>query len=318
ARAVSMSKVLVTGGSGFVGGHVVERLALKRHQALIMDLNPPFMYEVPEGSRYVRCDTRDGYSVKKHIDDFGGVDAIIHLAGVLGTSWLLDREEYAVEHNVNGALPVLRIARDLDVKIVAPMVANSWRNPYTITKKAAGEFMRMFVQEYGIKGTLVRETHVYGPRQPIDERQKIIPTLVGCALLGQPMPLFMKGEQAVDLVYAQDTAESIIRLALTPDAMVGEEAEFATGRLIKVKDVAQMILDITGSESELMFLGRRPGQTGEDDPYKDLNRIFREVGDWPITPVEEGLRNTIEWYQQHFWEAGGSVLARTDEIAGVR
>jgi UDP-glucose 4-epimerase len=313
-----MTKVLVTGGSGFIGGYVVERLAAQGHGVLSLDVNPPQFYAMPSGARFYRCDVRDGYMVQRRIEEFGGVDAIIHLAGVLGTSWLLDREEYAVEHNVNATLPMLRIARDLEVKMVAPMVANSWLNPYTITKRAAASFMKMFVQEYGARVTLVRETHVYGPRQAIDERQKIIPTLVGCALLGRPLPLFMQGEQRVDLVYAEDTAESLIRLALNTDAILGEEAEFATGRLVKVKDVARLIVEFAGSDSELLPLGRRPGQTGEDDPYRDLGRIFRECGEWPITPLEEGLKKTVEWYRQHLWEVGGYYLARSDELARAR
>lgn len=309
-------KVLVTGGSGFIGGYVVVQLAAQGHDVLSLDVDSPYLYTLPEyGVRFCRCDVRDGYGVKKRIDEFGGVDAIIHLAGVLGTSWLLDREEYAVENNVNATLPILRIARDLDVKIVAPMVANSWLNPYTITKRAMGSFIEMFRQEYGVSFTLVRETHVYGPRQAIDAREKIVPTLVGCALLDRPLPLFMEGEQRVDLIHAYDTAESLIRLALNREAMVGEEAEFATGNLLKVKDVAQKIIDISGSKSELMLLGRRPGQTGEDDPYRDLDRIFEECGSWPIMSLDDGLNETIRWYREHFWEVGGYHLARSEDLA---
>jgi UDP-glucose 4-epimerase len=311
-------RFLVTGGSGFLGGHVLERLSSQGHEVLSIDVASPVLFGALPGVVHRRGDVRDTYLLKKAIDEFGGIDAIIHLAGVLGTAWLLDREEFAVEHNVNGTLSVMRLGRDLDVKVVAPMVANRWLNPYTITKRAAADFMRMFRQEYGCTFTLVRETHVYGPRQVIDERQKIIPTLIGCALLGRPLPLFMQGEQRVDLVHASDVAESLIRVARSGQ-FAGEEVEFASGRLVRVKDVARMILEYSGSDSELLLLGRRPGQTGEDEPYNDLDCIFRACGRWPVVGLEEGLRLTVDWYREHFEEVGGWFLRRADDaLVGER
>ena len=304
-------RVLVTGGSGFIGGFIVNHLVSQGHQVLSFDLQVPYLYEAPEGCVFYQGDVRDGYTLARQVEQFGGIDAIIHLAGVLGTSSLLEREEYSVENNILTMLPVLRLARDLDVKIVSPMVANSWLNPYTITKKAAADFVQMFGQEYGVSYTLVRETHVYGPRQAIDERQKVLPTLIGCAILGQPLPLFLRGEQTVDLVHVDDVAESLIRVALNRDALNQKIVEFATGRLIKVKDVARMIIDIEGSSSELQLLGRRPGQTGEDDPYQDLGAIAQACGEWPMISLEDGLETTIAWYDAHFYEVGGAYLKQS-------
>jgi nucleoside-diphosphate-sugar epimerase len=290
------TKVLVTGGSGFIGGHVVELLEERGCDVLILDVQYPYEYRPGPSTTFALCDVAEPLAAENHVKGFGGVDAIIHLAGVLGTSSTIGKEHEAIRGNISTTLEALKIARRYDAKFVTPLVANTWRNPYSITKNAAAAFVEQYRDEYGLATTLVREAHVYGPRQKVNETQKLVPTLISCALKGLPLPVFEDGQQPVCPVYVRDAAEGLVRLALSREALLGEQVAFATGPEVSVNDVARLVLELTGSGSEIQRLGRRPGQSGRDDPYGDTDALFRAVGRWETVELTEGLRRTVDWY----------------------
>src|SRR5579884_3077414 len=172
-------RVLVTGGSGFIGGFVVEKLASRGATPVVLDLVPPRDLEV--APPYRQGDVRDPAVVERAV---AGCHAVVHLAGILGTDLTVDCPRETVETNLLGTLHVLESARRHGCRAVLINVGNDWDNPYTITKQAAVRFGLMYAREFGMPVTVIRAMNGYGPRQKADHTRKLVPTLVCAALRG--------------------------------------------------------------------------------------------------------------------------------------
>src|SRR5579884_2732446 len=163
-------RVLVTGGSGFIGGFVVEKLASRGATPVVLDLVPPRDLEV--APPYRQGDVRDPAVVERAV---AGCHAVVHLAGILGTDLTVDCPRETVETNLLGTLHVLESARRHGCRAVLINVGNDWDNPYTITKQAAVRFGLMYAREFGMPVTVIRAMNGYGPRQKADHTRKLVP-----------------------------------------------------------------------------------------------------------------------------------------------
>ncbi len=287
-------RALVTGGSGFIGGYVVERLAQRGVEPVVLDLVWPEGLSVRP--RYYPGDVRDPQDVAAAME---GCGVVVHLAGVLGTDLTVDSPLQTVDHNLVGTLRVLEEARRRRVRVVLINVGNDWDNPYTITKQAAVRFGLMYDREFGIPVTVVRAMNGYGPRQKADATRKLVPTLIYAALRGEPLPVYGDGEQLVDLVYVEDIAEILVRAALAAEPVRGE-VQAATGRAIPVNEVAEWVRRMVNPDVPIVYLPMRRGEPPRSRTVGDPASAARHFGYVPETPLDEGLRRTVEWYRlQH-------------------
>jgi len=284
-------RALVTGGSGFIGGYVVERLARRGVEPVVLDLVRPEGLEVCP--LYCPGDVRDPEAVSVALD---GCAVVVHLAGVLGTDLTVDCPVETVDHNLIGTLRVLEEARRRRVRVVLIHVGNDWDNPYTITKQAAVRFGFMYGREFGIPVTVVRAMNGYGPRQKADATRKLVPTLICAALRGEPLPVYGDGEQLVDLVYVEDIAEILVRAALVTEPVRGQ-VQAATGRAVRVREVAERIRAMVNPEVPIVHLPMRRGEPPRSRTVGDPEDAIRHLGYVPETPLEEGLRRTVAWYR---------------------
>ncbi|MFN3286602.1 MAG: NAD-dependent epimerase/dehydratase family protein [bacterium] len=284
-------RVLVTGGSGFIGGYLVEWLARHGAEPVVLDLVRPEGLAVDPVYRL--ADVRDPDAVAEAMD---GCRVVVHLAGVLGTDLTVDSPVDTVENNLIGALRVLEEAKRQRVRVVLINVGNDWDNPYTITKQAAVRFGLMYDREFGIPVTVVRATNGYGPRQKADETKKLVPTLICAALRGEPLPVYGDGEQEVDLVYVEDVAEILGRAALAPQPVHGQ-VDAATGQAMRVNEVAEHIRRLVNPAVPIVHLPMRRGEPPRSRTVGSPADAARYFGYVPATPFEEGLRRTVEWYR---------------------
>lgn len=283
-------KILVTGGSGFIGQHLIDSLLKKKCQVAVLDRTPKIP---PTKVKIFRGDIRNRMFVKKAIK---GIDLVYHLAGVLGTEELNIRSIEATEINVIGTLNVLEEALLNKTKVLFVSKPNIWLNTYSITKEAGEKFCLMFHKIFGLKTVIVKWFNVYGPDQKHYGVQKAVPTFIVKALKNEPLPIFGNGNQMADFIYVTDTATLTIKAA-EAKKMEGQIVEIGSGKGTKVIDLARMIIKLTKSKSKLKFL---PMRDGENPNAKIIanTMMLKKLKFKPKVGLKEGLLKTIAFYKK--------------------
>lgn len=243
-------KVLVTGSSGFIGKYVVKKLQrIKGYK--------PLTFDVVHGS-----DVRDW---KQVMNAAARADAIIHLAGVLGTAELGGTSyaaHEAIDINVKGGYNVAMVAGTYGIPLVMIDQPHIWYNTYEATKGAAIRIAKGMSLDVAFRFETVVTYNAYGPGQPHGEGhpQKIVPEFSTRAWRGEPIPIWGDGSQFVDLVYAGDVARELIK-RLDP---YRSGAHAATGQAKTVLQVARMVIETVvndgGPESPIVHHAMRHGE----------------------------------------------------------
>lgn len=235
-------RVAVTGGGGFIGKAVTRELEQRGVVSVPLDL-PEFDIRSLDPLTFANLD----------------VDAVIHLAGVLGTHELFDTVDLAIDSNVRGTARVLEAAKAWGARYVGITMPPVFPSVYTATKLAATGLERAYHHTYGLPVSRVRAFNAYGPGQKHGpgHPQKILPTFAVEAWANRPIPIWGDGEQTVDLVHTDDLARMLV------DALGhGDDATFdgGTGKALTVNEVADFVLSVTGSTAGKLYLPMRRGE----------------------------------------------------------
>lgn len=271
-----MKRVGVTGAGGFIGSAVTKVLVEQGWTVGHLDLP-----------------VHDVRVIGPHDFIHLNLNAVIHLAGVLGTHELFDTVDLAIDSNVRGTAKVLEAAKLADIPYVGITMPAVFPSIYAATKLAATGLERAFHHTYGLPVSRVRAFNAYGPGQKHGpgHPQKIVPTFAVEAWANRPIPIWGDGEQTVDLVHAGDLARMLV------DALDhGDDVTFdgGTGKALTVNEVADFVIEVTGSTAGKRYLPMRRGEvptqivaTGEG-----WNRL-----DWRPQLDMERLAETIEAYR---------------------
>lgn len=274
-------KILVTGSSGFIGQHVFQELKVRGHD--------PVKFDKP----FDVCDYRD-------LQTFGAVEAVIHLAGRLGTPELFGSEYAAAKVNILGAINIFDWARDLDIPVVQIGTGHKGQpNPYAITKGCAEDLALARAQWLGEKISVVRAYHVYGPGQipgpphgPASVH-KFFPTFACRALQVMPLELCGGGSQLIDPVHVAEAAYVLADAVAGP---YGEITEAGCGKPFSVQHVAQDIADAVRERTEMPgpIVGVPvPDRQGEPHGASVVASKPACTRVWPYMVPE-----TVEWYAE--------------------
>jgi UDP-glucose 4-epimerase len=306
-----MSKVIVTGGAGFIGSHIAQELVKRGHQVTIIDnLTTGKLSNIEpvlgnKNADFVRGSIVDLPLLRKL---FTGADYIFHQAALPSVPRSIKSPRASHTANITGTLNVLLTARDKGVKKVVyassssvygdtpalPKVEDMMPNPqspYAVTKLAGEYYCRTFQQIYGLNSVCLRYFNVYGPRQdPASQYAAVIPLFVNNVLAGKPPVIFGNGEQTRDFTFVRDVVEANILAAENPATGV---FNIGSGVRVTINHLAQLVIRLAGNDAiKVVYQNTRPG-----DILHSLADITRAgiFGYRPKYNLEKGLREVIEY-----------------------
>ncbi len=307
-------RVLVTGGSGFIGSHVVDRLRARGHDPVIYDLRPSPWHE-PGSVDTVLGSITDREALERALHS---CDAVAHLAAVADVNDVHASPEDAERVNARGTVAVLEAARRAGVKRIV-YASTIWvysdcqeeaveentllpapSHLYTSTKLAGELYCKAYQELYGIDYTILRFGIPYGPRA---REAAVIPAFVGKALRGEPLTLAGDGGQSRRFVYVEDLADGV---ALgVDDVACNRVYNLASDENVTIKQIAERVQELIGNV-EIAYTPARPGDFG--GKIVSSRRAAEELGWTAATPFSEGVRKYVEWRREQ--EAAASERRR--------
>jgi UDP-glucose 4-epimerase len=302
-------KILVTGGAGFIGSHIVEALH-QEHEVTVLDsLRSGFKRNIePFKVNFVHGDICDLDLVLRITQ---GVEEIFHLAALISVPESMSKPEETVRLNVLGTLNLLQAARQNGVRsIVLSSSAAIYgedpempkreqmlpqpKSPYAITKLDGEYYFRMFRNEYKFNAVCLRYFNVFGPRQdPQSQYAAAIPIFVQNALLNRDIVIYGDGEQTRDFIYVKDIAAANILVS----EKGGDVYNVAGGKKISINDLCKKVLEVTGSKSKVIYAPVRAGDIKHS--LADNSRL-RGIGWEPRTDLAKGLEATVRYFMEIF------------------
>ena len=300
-------RVVVTGGAGFIGSHLVERLAAANDVIVLDNFStgrPENLAAVKDRVQVVRGSILDPGAMKQA---FHGADAVFHLAALTSVPESIERPLEYAETNVTGTLAVLGGARDAGVRrlVFASSCAVYGRakgalredappdplSPYAVTKLASEHFLRI-LSEDGLETVVLRLFNVYGPRQsPDSPYSSVVARFVRAVSSGEPLILHGDGLQTRDFVYVGDVAEALDRAASTR-GVAGGLFNIGSGRETSILALIAALRPLAGGRLKIV---REPARTGDVRKSRaDTRRATRVLGFRARTPLKTGLRRVLE------------------------
>ncbi len=307
------TRILVTGGAGFIGSHIVDKLLNKDFEVTIFDnLSNGRLENIShhldnELFQLIEGDILDLDTTKKIVKDH---DVVFHEAAITNISFSVENPMITNEINVTGTLCLLKACLDSDVKrfIFAssasvygkknppPMREDMGldpKSPYAVTKVAAEYYIKLFHDLYGLETIILRYMNVYGPRAR--KNQGVISIFINQLSKNQSPVIYGDGEQTRDFINVQDVADANI-LAVSSKNAVGEIINIGSGIPTSINQIANFVLETTNEKHiKPIYSDPRPGDV--EHGYADVKKA-RELLDFnPKISLKEGITQLVKWYR---------------------
>ena len=310
-------KILVTGGAGFIGSHIVDRLLNEGFEVTVIDnldtgrLENFANHQSRKEFHLIKGDIRDFGLINELMKD---VDVVFHEAALASVVFSVQNPILTNDINVTGTLNLLKASSDLHVKrfIYASSAAvygdtqspikredmnPNPTSPYGVSKLAAENYVKLFHKLYGLETVSLRYFNVYGPRQRFDIQCAYggaITIFTNRLLKNMPPIIYGDGEQTRDFVYIQDVIEANI-LALNNKNAAGEVFNIGTGKNISINQIAEILKDKMNRKN-LKNIYADPRPTDIRHGYADITKAKKILGYSPKFSIEEGLTKLVKWY----------------------
>ncbi|MBI9019667.1 MAG: SDR family oxidoreductase [Verrucomicrobia bacterium] len=300
-------RVLVTGGAGFIGSHIVEHFQGKADVRVLDNLRSGYLKNL-EGldHEFIEGSITDREVVKKAVE---GVDYIFHMAAMISVPESKDKPIECVEINTTGTLVVLEEAAKAGVKKMCfsssaanygdnPVVPKletmlpEPKSPYAITKLDGEYYCDMFSREGKLATGVMRYFNVFGPRQdPKSAYAAAVPIFIDKAVKNETITIFGDGEQTRDFIYVKDIVAANVFLAMN-DTEPGF-FNVAYGKRLTINDLAGKIIELTGSSSKIEYAPERAGDVKHS--MASIEKI-KAAGFEPTSSFDKGLEATIKFF----------------------
>ena len=304
--------VLITGGAGFIGSHIVDTLMEEGAFVRVLD-------DISDGSKeniakwtdnpkfeLLKGDVRNQKSVEDALQD---VNIVFHQAAKVSIPLSVEQPQLVLSVNTIGTAILLDECRKQDVsKIVVASSSSVYGNstilpkveslptepisPYAVSKLGAENLTIAYFHTYGLNTTALRYFNVYGPRQRGGSYAGVISIFISKALANEEITIEGDGLQTRDFTYVTDVAECNKLAALCKDAK-GNVYNVGSGVQTTIEEIARQILTVTGSKSKKRYATPRVGDVYHS--LASLDKVKRDLCYEPKTPIQEGIKNTVEW-----------------------
>lgn len=319
--------VLVTGGTGFIGSHVVDRLVNSDYDVRVIDnLSTGKLSNIEshiDGGRvdFVKGDIRDAQLVKNCVHN---VSAVVHLAAITSVPFSVENPSLTYDINVGGTLNLLiscaeqKIAKFVFVSSCAVYGEPKYLpldeehltepiSPYAESKLAAERFCLGFHEKQFLKSSVLRLFNVYGPRQGVNDYSGVIIRFIDRGKQGLPLVVYGNGSQTRDFVNVCDAVEAILS-TMENKAAEGEVFNIGSGEAISIRDLAETVSELAGLNPEVIHEKPRVGDIKHS--YAAISRAEKLLGYRPKVSLRDGLRTLLA---KNVLSAN-EVLSETDKI----
>ncbi|MCP3985810.1 MAG: SDR family oxidoreductase [bacterium] len=309
-----MRRALVTGGAGFIGSHLTERLVAEGFEVRILDDfssgRRGNLHEFRDAIELLEGDLRDSSLLARAVE---GVEVVFHEAAVASVPTSVIEPERTNDVNLIGTLSLLEHARKAGVRrVVFAASSSAYGNaavlpsvetlppqplsPYALQKVTGEQYCRLYTELYGLETVALRYFNVYGPRQdPESEYAAVIPRFIHASLERRPAQVYGDGEQTRDFIYVADVAEANL-LAADSVAAVGKLVNIAGGRRISLNQLLTRLRELCGGNVQPVYQSARQGDVR--DSHADTGLARELLGFDAQTPIETGLGLTLDHFRK--------------------
>lgn len=301
----------MTGGAGFIGSHLVDKLVESDADVTVLDnldtgsMENIVQHEQKDNFHFIKDDIRDFSLVKQVVKD---MEAVVNLAAIASVQRSIENPLLVNEVNVEGTMNLLKASVDSDVKrfiqVSSAAVYGETQtlpvredfnpmplSPYAVSKLAAEKYAIVFNQIYGLETVCLRYFNVYGPRQANNDYSGAITIFANAILENQPPNIFGDGEQTRDFVFVKD-AVSATMLALTEKNAVGEVFNISTGKATTINEIVQILQEIMDKKN-MKPIHQRPKEGEIRHSYGSIEKARTLLGYEPTFTLEKGLKELV-------------------------
>jgi UDP-glucose 4-epimerase len=302
-------RVLITGGAGFIGSHIVEHFQGVAGVRVLDNLRTGFRHNLsPFPHEFIEASIIDRDAVRHAVQ---GVDFVFHLAAMISVPESMATPVECNEINTTGTLVLLEEAAKAGVKKlvfstsaaiygdnpVVPKVETMLpepKSPYAVTKLDGEFYCKMFADEGRLQTACLRYFNVFGPRQdPKSQYAAAVPIFIDRAVRNEPIVIYGDGEQTRDFIYVKDIVAA--NVFFTTGSPATGVFNIAYGQRITIKELAATICRLTGSRSEIIHAAERPGDVKHSLASVDK---LRAAGFVPSANFRDGLQATIKFFYE--------------------
>ena len=306
-------KVLVTGGSGFIGSNLVKKLISDKNKVVVIDdLSSGFISNISniDGVKYINGDIRN----RKQVNDaIKGVEVVFHLAASVGNKRSIDFPLIDSQVNVLGTLNILEECVKEGVrKIVTSSSAGIFGelktipikedhpiepdSPYGCSKLCEEKLCLSYSKLYDLEAVCLRYFNVYGPNQRFDAYGNVIPIFVYKMLHNEPIIVYGDGNQTRDFVHVNDVVQANINSANSIG--VSEAFNIASGDRITINDLIKLITKNYKKEVKIEYVNKRPGDVMHS--LADISFARNEINYNPSVDLDKGINDYVNWAKRFY------------------
>ena len=303
--------ILVTGGAGFVGSHLVDRLISLGHRVIVVDHHQSNKqrFTHPEAVVYKMA---IGDPSLAQVFEEEQPDVVFHLAAQISVTRSIDDPAYDAQRNIVDGLNILELAAATGVKrfIFAssggaiygdhpqrptPEDMNAFPlSPYGIAKQSFEHYLRHYSEHRGVSGLALRFANIYGPRQQeVGGYAGVMPVFISRLLSDKPVTIFGDGSSTRDYVFVDDAVDAFVAAMNSDETGV---MNISTGQEVSVLDLWHALRDIHGEEHEAEHAPARPGEVQRS--HLSADKAKERLGWKAKTAIKDGLQKTYEWFKK--------------------